>query len=62
MKDICAICEKPFPVKIPRFLHFIGHVQKGEAIGRFDKKGNWWFEKTNKPAGLQAGGLESQGN
>jgi hypothetical protein len=50
MKDLCAICGKPFPVDTTRFLHFIGHIQKGEAVGRFNDKGNWRFEKVGKPS------------
>ncbi len=48
IKDICAICEKPFPVNEPRFLHFIGHVQKGEAVATFNKRGDWFFHKKDE--------------
>lgn len=54
--DTCGICEKPFPVNEHRFLHFIRHIQAGEAIGHFDKKGNWWFEKVQQPEGMTVGG------
>ncbi len=48
MKDTCGICDKPFPVNIPRFLHCIRHIQAGEATGQFDQYGNWRFEKASK--------------
>jgi hypothetical protein len=46
-KDTCGICDKPFPVNTTRFLHFIEHVQRGEAVGHIDKHRNWWFDKTS---------------
>lgn len=48
MKDTCGICDKPFPANVPRLLHMIRHIQAGEATGRFDRGGNWWFEKVEK--------------
>ncbi len=45
--DTCGICEKPFPINTTRFLHLIGHITKGEAVGRFDRRGNWSFRKTD---------------
>ena len=57
MKDQCPICNKPFPVNQPRFLHFIRHIQAGEAIGRFDRKGTWWFEKSGSNALNGSSGL-----
>ncbi len=53
--DTCAICEKPFPNE-HRFLHFVRHIRSGEAVGHFDKQGNWWFEKVQEPEGEKVGG------
>jgi hypothetical protein len=51
-KDLCGICDKPFPMHTTRFLHFMNHVTLHEAVGYFDKRGNWWFERTKEYAEL----------
>ena len=56
--DLCGICGKPFEKKSTRFLHFMNHVTLHEAVGYFDKRGNWWFEKVGVQgpgAGVQKG-------
>jgi len=51
-KDLCGICDKPFKKKSTRFLHFMNHVTLHEAVGYFDKRGNWWFEPTREFADM----------
>ncbi len=47
--DLCGICDKPFPKNLPRFLHFIGHIREGKAIGILDPvRGNWKFTKVQE--------------
>ena len=55
MSEACHICEKPVSRLETPFLHMIRHIQQGEAIGRFDGRGHWWFAK---PALSQAEGVE----
>jgi len=51
MNKICHICEKPIGrFEIP-FLHMIKHIQEGIAVGKFDKKGRWWFRKVENQEG-----------
>ena len=45
MNDICHICEKPIGRYESPLLHMIKHIQEGIAVGKFDKKGRWWFRK-----------------